>query len=99
MEQETQTRPPWLPRFALIWAGQQFSLVGSALAQFALVWWLTQKTGSATVLATASMVAVLPAVFLGPFVGALLGAGAFFVPAIVRLEDGRVASKAVVTEG
>jgi len=68
--QSTPTR--WLPRFALIWSGQQLSLIGSALAQFALVWWLTQKTGSATVLATASLVAILPAVFLGPFVGALV---------------------------
>lgn len=62
----------WLPRFAAIWIGQQFSLVGSALAQFALVWWLTQKTGSATVLTTASLVAILPGVLLGPFVGALV---------------------------
>ncbi len=40
--------------------------------QFALVWWMTQKTGSAAVLATASMVAMLPEVFLGPFAGALV---------------------------
>ena len=39
----------WLARFALVWGGQRFSLIGSALAQFALVWWLTQTTGSATV--------------------------------------------------
>jgi hypothetical protein len=31
MDQETQARP-WLARFLLIWGGQQFSLVGSALA-------------------------------------------------------------------
>jgi len=56
-------------RFFTIWIGQQFSLVGSTLAQFALVWWLTQTTGSATILATATAVAILPNVFLGPFVG------------------------------
>ncbi|MFN3346773.1 MAG: MFS transporter [Candidatus Bipolaricaulaceae bacterium] len=59
----------WKGRFFTIWGGQQFSLFGSAIAQFALVWWLTQKTGSATVLATASLVAVLPGVILGPFAG------------------------------
>jgi DHA3 family macrolide efflux protein-like MFS transporter len=42
------------------------------LVQFALVWWLTQKTGSATILATASLVAYLPMVFLGPFAGAIV---------------------------
>lgn len=72
MEQAETAPKPWLARYALIWGGQQFSILGSALAQFALVWWLTQKTGSATVLATATMVAVLPSVFLGPFVGALV---------------------------
>lgn len=62
----------WAPRFFTIWTGQAFSLVGSALVQFALIWWLTQKTGSATVLATASLVGLLPQILLGPFVGTLV---------------------------
>ena len=62
----------WAARFFTIWIGQAFSLVGSALVQFALVWWLTQKTGSATVLATASLVSLLPQIVLGPFAGALV---------------------------
>lgn len=62
----------WAPRFFTIWIGQAFSLVGSALVQFALVWWMTSKTGSATVLATATLVALLPQILLGPFVGALV---------------------------
>ena len=62
----------WKARFFPLWIGQQFSLFGSAIAQFALVWWLTQKTGSATVLATASLVAILPQILLGPFAGALV---------------------------
>ncbi len=62
----------WAQKFFTIWTGQAFSLVGSAVVQFALVWWLTQKTGSATVLATASLVALLPQILLGPFVGALI---------------------------
>lgn len=72
MEQAETSPKPWLTRYAIIWGGQQFSILGSVLAQFALVWWLTQETGSATVLATATMVAVLPTVFLGPFAGALV---------------------------
>lgn len=62
----------WAPRFFTIWTGQALSLFGSALVQFALVWWLTQKTGSATVLATATMAALLPQIILGPFAGALV---------------------------
>jgi DHA3 family macrolide efflux protein-like MFS transporter len=62
----------WKPRFFTIFAGQSFSLFGSALVQFALVWYLTQQTGSATILATATLVAMLPQVLLGPFVGALV---------------------------
>jgi DHA3 family macrolide efflux protein-like MFS transporter len=62
----------WKPRFFTIWGGQALSLVGSALVQFALVWWLTVETGSATILATASLVALLPQIVLGPFVGALV---------------------------
>lgn len=58
--------------FFVIWTGQAFSLFGSSLVQFALVWYLTQKTGSATVLATATLVAFLPDVFLGPYIGALV---------------------------
>ncbi|HQF64189.1 MAG TPA: MFS transporter [Anaerolineaceae bacterium] len=62
----------WAPRFFTIWAGQAFSLIGSALVQFALVWWMTSQTGSATVLATATLFALLPQIILGPFVGALV---------------------------
>jgi DHA3 family macrolide efflux protein-like MFS transporter len=64
--------PGWKGRFFTIWTGQTFSLVGSALVQFALVWWLTETTGSATVLATASLVGLLPPLLLGPLVGTLV---------------------------
>ncbi|MFQ6101622.1 MAG: MFS transporter [Anaerolineae bacterium] len=68
----TQQRPKWQIPFFTIWTGQAFSLLGSMLVQFALVWWLTKTTGSATVLATATLVAMLPGIFVGPFAGALV---------------------------
>lgn len=71
----TEATPPsdrWAVKFFTLWSGQAISLVGSALVQFALVWWLTSQTGSATVLATASLVALLPNIVLGPFAGALV---------------------------
>jgi DHA3 family macrolide efflux protein-like MFS transporter len=39
---------------------------------FALAWYLTRETGSATILATALMVAIIPQIVLGPFVGPLV---------------------------
>lgn len=62
----------WKRPFFTIWIGQIFSLLGSGLVNFALVWYLTQTTGSATVLATATLVAILPDVLIGPFAGALV---------------------------
>jgi len=62
----------WKPLFFTIWGGQVFSLLGSRIVQFALVWWLTKTTGSGTVLATATMAAIIPGVVLGPFIGPLV---------------------------
>jgi DHA3 family macrolide efflux protein-like MFS transporter len=53
----------------VIWVSQAFSLFGSAVVEFALAWYLTIKTGSATILATSMLVAILPQILLGPFIG------------------------------
>lgn len=65
----------WKPRFFFIWTGQAFSLFGSSLVQFALIWWLTLTTGSATVLATASLAGMLPQVLLGLVAGTVVDRG------------------------
>ncbi|UCF27934.1 MAG: MFS transporter [Chloroflexota bacterium] len=62
----------WKIPFFTIWTGQAFSLLGSSLVGFALIWWMTDTTGSATVLATAATIEFLPKVFVGPFAGALV---------------------------
>ena len=72
MEPRQQIQRNWKISFFTVWTGQAFSLLGSEVVQFALVWWLTSKTGSATTLAIASMMAFLPQVFLSPFAGALV---------------------------
>ncbi|MBC8074645.1 MAG: MFS transporter [Chloroflexales bacterium] len=64
--------PGWKLPFAIIWSGQACSLFGSGVAGFALIWWLTTSTGSATVLATATLVTLLPGVLLGPLAGPLI---------------------------
>jgi len=60
----------WAARFFSIWVGQQLSWIGSRAGGFALVWWLTRETGSAQVLATATMGIIVPMVILGPIAGA-----------------------------
>lgn len=72
---ENTTRPEttnWARRFFTLWSGQALSLFGSALVQFSLIWWLTQESGSATVLAIAVLVGMLPQIVVGPFAGALV---------------------------
>ncbi len=72
MKMDQKTSSHWLRIFIPIWAGQVFSLLGSGLVHFALIWWMTEKTGSAAVLASAALVGLLPQVFLSPFAGALV---------------------------
>ena len=73
MQNPTKPEPAkWAGRFFTIWTGQALSLFGSALVQFSLIWWLTQKSGSATVLAIAVLVGMLPQIVIGPFAGALV---------------------------
>jgi DHA3 family macrolide efflux protein-like MFS transporter len=73
MQNQSQDTPrKWAGRFFTIWTGQAFSIFGSQLVQFALVWWLAQKSGSATILAIATLVGMLPQIVFGPFAGALV---------------------------
>jgi DHA3 family macrolide efflux protein-like MFS transporter len=62
----------WQRPFFIIWVGQAFSLLGSSLAGFALVWWLTDTSGLATVLAFGTLMQILPQIILGPILGALV---------------------------
>ena len=54
----------WQASFFTLWGSQALSLFGSSLVHFALIWWLTSTTKSATVLALASLVGLLPNVIL-----------------------------------
>jgi DHA3 family macrolide efflux protein-like MFS transporter len=70
--EHTEQQTNWKLPFFTIWTGQQLSWIGSAVAGFALVWWLTETTGSATMLAVGTLLTILPGVALGPFAGALV---------------------------
>jgi len=61
----------WRTRFFAIWFGQALSLIGSALTQFVLVWWITQSTNSPGALATAGIMMLLPGALFSPLGGAI----------------------------
>ena len=65
----------WAPRFFTLWTGQALSLLGSQLVQFAIIWYLTKRTNSATSLAIASLMGLLPQVVLSPFIGTWVDRG------------------------
>lgn len=68
---EAGSEPRSILPFSIMYAGQVFSLLGSRLVQFSLVWWLTSTTGSASALALGSIAALLPQVLVTPFAGVL----------------------------
>src|SRR5579859_6128854 len=59
----------WQAHFISFFTGQAISLFGTQLVQFALIWWLTSSTHSATVLATATLASLLPGIILAPAAG------------------------------
>jgi DHA3 family macrolide efflux protein-like MFS transporter len=69
------TNENWAPRFFTLWIGQALSLLGSQLVQFAIIWYLTLETNSATALAIASLMGLLPQVILSPFIGTWVDRG------------------------
>ena len=62
----------WKKTFAIIWSGQIFSTLSSAVVGYAVIFWLSIKTGSAEVLAFSFIASFLPHLLLGPFTGVLI---------------------------
>ena len=59
-------------KFAVIWAGQMVSLIGSGMTGFAVGIWVYQNTGSITNFALISICVVVPGIIVSPFAGALV---------------------------
>ena len=70
VSEHQEDQRPWQFRFFTIWFGQAFSMFGSHLVGFAFVWYLTEKTGSAAVLALGSLAQMIPSVLISPIAGA-----------------------------
>lgn len=59
----------WKRRYFTLLSGQAISLVTSGILQMVLIFYLTEKTGSALVLSMATFFGFLPQALLGPFIG------------------------------
>lgn len=62
----------WRPNIYLFLFGQFFSGVTSMVVQYAIIWYLTKQTGSATVLSMATLLGMLPMVILSPMIGPIV---------------------------
>ena len=57
--------------YLFFWSGQLFSLFGSSIVLFAIIWWITIETGNPIFLAVASTLYILSSVIVLPFAGVL----------------------------
>ena len=78
----------WKRQFAAVWLGQAVSILTSSISQYALIWDLTARTGSAAVLSLAAMAALLPQGVFSLFTGAV--ADRFDRRKIMALADGAI---------
>lgn len=62
----------WKSIVTVVWTGQLFSFLFGGAASYALVWYLTETTGSAIILAFSTMMYFIPLALLGPFAGTII---------------------------
>lgn len=63
------TLKSWRRNIYLFLTSQFLSGITSMIVQYAIIWYLTKETGSATILSFATLLGMLPMVLLSPFVG------------------------------
>ncbi|MBY9002401.1 MAG: MFS transporter [Candidatus Lokiarchaeota archaeon] len=59
-------------RYLLFWIGQLFSILGSSIIHFVIVWWITVVTGNAVLLGVANFMGMLPLIVLTPIFGVFI---------------------------
>ncbi len=67
-----KSKTNWKRDYFTILGGQAVSLITSGILQMALIFTITDMTGSATMLSVASLAGFLPYALLGPFIGVLV---------------------------
>lgn len=69
---DTMSMSDWKKKFFIIYAGQAFSVIGSTVVQFAIVWYLTMGTQSAVTLTIATILGFLPGIIFGAYAGVMI---------------------------
>ena len=59
----------WKSKFIIVALGQAISMLGSHGVQFALIWWLAERTSSPFILGMSGLVAYLPMTLFSPIAG------------------------------
>lgn len=72
ISEDAMTIPKWKKQFIQLWTGQSVSVLTSAIVQMSLVWYLTTKTGSASVMSVAMLMGFVPRAVIGPFAGVII---------------------------
>lgn len=67
-----KNKEKWNVTFWKIYSGQAVSIITSSIVQFAIIWYITYKTGSAFWLSMASLCGFLPQGILGLFIGSYI---------------------------
>ncbi|MBY8980500.1 MAG: MFS transporter [Candidatus Lokiarchaeota archaeon] len=55
--------------YLFFWSGQLFSLLGSTVVQFVIIWWITIETENLTIISAAAFFSFLPQFIFGPLAG------------------------------
>ena len=79
----------WRRNTALFVAGQTLSLFGTLLVQYAILWHITLKTQSGTMMTVFTIAGFLPMFFISPFAG--VWADRFNRKNIINIADGSIA--------
>ena len=66
---ESTASPQTFKRYLFFWSGQLFSLLGSTIVQFVIIWWITVETKDLTIISVAAFFSFLPQFIFGPLAG------------------------------
>ena len=84
----------WKTKFALLGVGQAASILTSSILQMAIIWHLTERTGSPVIITLSTLAGYLPRAVLGLFTGAFIDR--YDRKKIVMLSDGGIALAALL---
>lgn len=84
----------WKHKFIIIWIGQSVSLLTSSVLQMAIIWYITQRTGSAMMLTFATLAGFVPQALLGLFTGVFVDR--YNRKTIIMLSDSFIAVTSLV---